>query len=103
MLFDGFYEDGLHQMMEWGSDVWFILGIIIFFIIALILLYILRKGANKLQSTEIPSQRPNQKDLNSNQNIDEIKFCFDCGTKLDTQNIVYCPGMWSKNSIKAVK
>ena len=99
MLFDGFHEDGLHHMMEWGSNVWFILifvGIVILFIITLIFLYILRKGTNKLQSTEIPSQRPNQKDLNSNQHLDEIKFCSDCGTKLDTKNIVYCPACGQK-------
>ncbi len=81
-------------MMEWGSYVWFFLifaGIISFLLIILILLYILRKNTNELENIESPSQQPKQKELNGNQHLDEIKFCPDCGAKLDAKQMGYCP------------
>ena len=84
----------MFHMMEWGSNVWIfviIIGIISFLLIALILLYIMRKGTNKLENTKSSDQQTKQTELSSIQHLDEIKFCPECGVKFETMDITYCP------------
>lgn len=79
-------------MMEWGSEVWFFvifIGIISFILITLILLYIMRKGTNKLESTKSSDQQLKLTELK--RNLDEIGFCHECGAKFETKDIIYCP------------
>ena len=91
----------MFHMMEWGSDVWFfvvIIGIISFFLITLILLYIVRKEKNKFESTKSSDQQIKQTELSSIQHLDEIKFCPECGVKFETMDIAYCPACGHKVS-----
>ncbi len=88
-------------MMEWGTDVWFfviIIGIISFILITLILLYILRKGTNKLESTKSSDQQFRKTELKSNHLLDEVKFCPECGVKFETMDLSYCPACGHKIS-----
>jgi len=82
------------HMMDWSSDVWFFvifIGIIGFILITLILLYIMRKGTNKLESTKSPDQQFKKTELKSNQLVEEAKFCPECGAKFEAIDLVYCP------------
>lgn len=91
----------MFHMMEWGSDVWFfliIIGIISLVLIALILLYIMRKGTNKLETTKSSDQQFKKTELKSNQFLDETKFCPECGAKIETMDLVYCPACGHKIS-----
>ena len=84
-------------MMEWGSEVWFFvifIGIISFILITLILLYIMRKGTTKLESTKSSDQQLKLTELKSN--LDEIGFCPECGAKFETKDIIYCPACGHK-------
>jgi uncharacterized membrane protein YvbJ len=85
--------------MEWGSDVMLFvipIGIISFLLILLILFYILKNGTNKLESTKSSDQQIFQTELSSNQHLDEIKFCPDCGAKFETTDMMYCPTCGNK-------
>lgn len=87
----------MFHMMEWGSEVWFFvvfIGIISFILITLILLYIMRKGTNKLESTKSSDQQLKLTELKSN--LDEIEFCPECGAKFETKDIIYCPACGHK-------
>ncbi|MHA1985293.1 MAG: hypothetical protein ACW98D_01520 [Promethearchaeota archaeon] len=86
-------------MMDWNSDVWFyviIIGIISFVLITLILLYIMRKGTSNLESTKSSDQQFEKTELKSNQNLDEIVFCPNCGVKFDEKGIEFCPACGHK-------
>ena len=88
-------------MMEWDIDVWFfviIIGIISFILITLILLSIMRKGTNKLESTKSSDQQFRKTELKSNQLLDEVKFCPECGVKFETIDLSYCPACGHKIS-----
>jgi uncharacterized membrane protein YvbJ len=85
--------------MEWGSDVMLFvipIGIISFLLILLILFYILKNGTNKLESIKSSDQQIVQTELSSNQHLDEIKFCPDCGAKFETTDMMYCPTCGNK-------
>jgi len=91
----------MFHMMEWGSEVWFfviIIGIISFILITLILLYIMRKGTNNLESTKSSDQQFKKTELKSNKLLDEAKFCAECGAKFETMDIAYCPACGHKAS-----
>jgi DNA-directed RNA polymerase subunit RPC12/RpoP len=95
----GFDGDSMHHMMDWDSSFWLFLvfaGVISFFLIILILIYTLRKKTNEFERNESPIQPPKQKELRSSQHLDEIKFCPECGVKLDENNIAYCPACGHK-------
>ena len=84
----------MFHMMEWGSDVWFfviIIGIISFTLIALILLYTMRKGTNRLEGTKSSDQQFKKTELKSNQLLNYVKFCPECGAKFETMDLAYCP------------
>ena len=86
-------------MMDWNSEVWvfvIIIGIISFILIILILLYIMRKGTNKLESIKTSDQQFKKTELKSNQLLDEVNFCPECGAKFDKQGIEYCPACGHK-------
>jgi len=88
-------------MMDWSPGVWLfviIIGIISFIVITLILLYIVRKGTNKLESTKSSDQQFKKTDLKSNRLLDEAKFCSECGVKFETMDIEYCPACGHKVS-----
>ena len=89
----------MNHMMEWGSDVWFFLifaGIICFLLISLILLHFLKRGTNKLEGIESSYQQSEQKELKSNQHLERIRYCPECGAKLDVKQMVYCPACGHK-------
>ena len=91
----------MFHMMEWDTDVWFfviIIGIISFILITLILLSIMRKGTNKLESTKSSDQQFRKTELKSNQLLDEVKFCPECGVKFETIDLSYCPACGHKIS-----
>jgi len=93
--------DDMFHMMEWGSDVWLfviVIGIISFFLIALILLYIVRKERNKLESTKSSDQQIKLTELSSIQHLNEIKFCPECGANFETTDLTYCPACGHKVS-----
>ena len=73
-----------------------IIGIISFIVITLILLYIVRKGTNKLESTKSSDQQLKKIEFKSDQHLDEIQFCSDCGAKFDEKGIAYCPACGHK-------
>ncbi len=86
--------DDMFHMMEWGSDVWLfviVIGIISFLFIVLILLYFMRNGTNKLESTKSSDQQIIQTELSSIQHLNEIKFCPECGANFETTDLTYCP------------
>lgn len=92
----------MFHMMEWGSDVWLfviVIGIISFLLIVVILLYTMRKGINKLESTKSSDQQIIQTELSSIQHINEIKFCPECGAKFETMDIAFCPTCGHKVSV----
>ncbi len=91
----------MFHMMDWSPGVWLfviIIGIISFIVITLILLYIVRKGTNKLESTKSSDQQFKKTDLKSNRLLDEAKFCSECGIKFETMDIEYCPACGHKVS-----
>jgi len=91
--------DDMFHMMEWGSDVMLFvipIGIISFLLILLILFYILKNGTNKLESIKSSDQQIVQTELSSNQHLDEIKFCSECGAKFETIDMAYCPTCGNK-------
>jgi len=91
----------MFHMMEWSSGVWFfviIIGIISFILITLILIYIMRKGTNKLESTKSSDQQIKKSELKSNQLLDEAKYCPECGAKFETMDLAYCPACGHKVS-----
>ena len=84
----------MFHMMEWSSEVWLfvtMIGIISFFLIILILLYMMRKGTNKLENTKSSDQQLNKTEFKTDQHLNETQFCPDCGAKFDEKGIVYCP------------
>jgi len=83
----------MFHMMDWNSEVWFFvifIGIISFVLITLILLYIMRKGTNNLESAKTSDQQFKKTELKSNQQLDEVNFCPECGAKFDKQGIEFC-------------
>ncbi len=93
--------DDMFHMMEWGSDVWLfviVIGIISFLFIVLILLYIVRKERNKLESTKSSDQQIIQTELSNIQHLNEIKFCPECGANFETTDLTYCPACGHKVS-----
>ena len=88
-------------MMEWSSEVWFFvifIGVISIIFVSLILIYIMRKGTNNLESTKSSDQQFKKTELNSNQLLDEAKFCPECGAKFETVDIAFCPACGHKVS-----
>ncbi|MFX1427804.1 MAG: hypothetical protein ACFFBE_15225 [Promethearchaeota archaeon] len=85
--------------MEWVSDIWLILiilGIVLFSVIVIILIYILRNDIDKSRSLETPSKHLNQYELNRSQHPDKIRFCSRCGAKIDIKNMNYCSNCGNK-------
>jgi hypothetical protein len=90
-------------MMDWGSGFWYILiiaGVITFFVIAFILLYIMRKGTRNLEALESSVESTKTKELRSNRYLTRVKFCPECGVELNEQERAYCPACGHKFSIK---
>ena len=89
----------MFHMMEWSSDVWYFVifvGIISFLFITLILLYIMRKSTNKLESTKSSDQPLKKTEFKSDQHLDEVQFCPGCGAKFYEKDIIYCPACGHK-------
>lgn len=100
------------QMMDWdwGSNFWFymILGMGIFFLICIILMYILRRRRHQYDSSQVHSRgnshieervktqaQSNQKSASAG-TVEDVNqkipfFCPICGEKLDDRTLKYCP------------
>lgn len=97
--------------MDWGSNGWFfiILGVSLFVIIAIILLYLLSRRTNKDSLTDRSHQeifnyeKANKRETQNLERITDYKgieeklnsekayFCPNCGEKLDKRIQKYCP------------
>ncbi len=102
---------GHDGMMDWGSNGWFymILGVSLFVIIAVILLYLLSRRTRQDNLTDISHQEAynneksnkietrNLQRITSDKGIEEklksenAYFCPNCGEKLDERTQKYCP------------
>jgi predicted RNA-binding Zn-ribbon protein involved in translation (DUF1610 family) len=107
----------MYQMMDWnwGSNFWFymILGMGIFFLICIILVYVLIRRRHQYDSSQVGSRgnhrieekvkiqdQSNQKSASAG-TVEDINqettfFCPTCGEKLDDRTLKYCPSCGSE-------
>ena len=84
----------MFHMMDWSPEVWFfvvIIGIISFFVITFILIYVMRTGTRNLEQGNVSTKSIKTKEINNEQPSIETKFCPECGIELEEENITYCP------------
>lgn len=94
MLFDSNHSD-IMGMMDWGPNFWIILifGVVAFFLIVIILLYMLTKGSNQSRNKEISTVRMPKnlaKNIQSKKFRAKGEFCPNCGQKIRDKSITYC-------------
>ena len=87
---------GGSQMMGWAPYMWFymVLGILIFLIFVLILIYLLNRGSFQVEDSTPQETKLNQKSKNQNRNRviskETAAFCPSCGVQLKNRTLKYC-------------
>jgi hypothetical protein len=98
MLLDGSYFG--HYMMDWDFNHWIpmILGGITVLLALIVILYIIIQSNQKTNEQEliIAQEEMNKQDeskveYKGKDDLEDIQFCFNCGTKLDDKQLRYCP------------
>ena len=95
-------DDEINHMMGVGTYSWvyIIIGIVIFLLFVLILLYILNYGQSKSNPSWTDKTVVDQKRSNSNEYDDQAKdkafYCPNCGAKITDKTYSYCPNCGSQ-------
>ncbi|MFX0188016.1 MAG: zinc ribbon domain-containing protein [Candidatus Hodarchaeota archaeon] len=93
MIFDHMNDHMDESMMSWSSYMWFyiILGLFIFFIIAIILIYLVNRGSRKDKEITKLSQESIQDGVAEEMQSKNLYFCPNCGETLEDKALRYCP------------
>jgi uncharacterized membrane protein len=97
MIFDHRDEHMDEPMMGWGPYMWFymILGLFIFLIIVIILIYLVNRGTRKNKELLKSNRESIQVGVVEEIQSENPYFCPNCGEKLEDNALRYCPSCGS--------
>ena len=98
MIFDQLDDRMDEPMMGWGSYMWFymILGLCIFLLIVIILIYLLVRGTRGNKDLAKSNQKSIQVGVDEEIQSEKPYFCPSCGEKLEDKALIYCPSCGSE-------